>query len=220
MKVFQHLDFLALDPKAVDAFADALPTALPAGWSYSDTMKDGMLGKNTRAVRLIRERTAGVPRALLALVVQPGKATVGNIVPADDDDPADRELGHDRYNFILEEFATFALPLADAHHVQHTLTKAHADLGAWLSPQGITLLESFSNLANKSTGSGHPLDAERWYTFIIQTHREGSSLDVSTLGRYLVERLGWGDDQAHKLMLEYEFARELLVAYDRDRDRR
>lgn len=188
MKVFQHLDFLSLDPKAVDAFADALRTALPAGWSYSDTMKDGLLGKNTRAVRMIRERSAGVPRALLALVVQPGKATVGNIVPADEDDPADRELGHDRYNFILEEFATF--------------------------------LESFSNLANKSTGAGHPMDAERWNAFIIQAHREGSSLDVTMLGRYLVEQLRWGDDEAHKLVLEYEFARELLVAYDREREGR
>ncbi len=215
MKVFQHLDFLALDPAAIDAFVAALPAALPAWWCESDTIENGMMGKNTRALRFIRERSDGVPRALLALGVRPGTATVGNIVPNDDE--FHDGLGYDIYNAIVSEFAAFAVPVAEQHHVQHTLTKAQADLGAWLSPQGIQLLESFSNLANKSTGSGHPMDSQRWNAFIIQTHREGSSLDVTTLGRYLVEQLGWDDEQADKLMLEYEFARELLVAYDRDR---
>ena len=216
MKVFQHLDFLAINPAALDAFVDALPAALPAGWSEGEPLNRGtaaMMGKNTRAVRFIRERSNGIPRTLLALVVRPGTATVGNIVPNDDDFHDD--LGYDRYNAVLADFAAFALPVADQYHVQHALTKPEADIGTWLSPQGVELLESFSNLANKSTGSGHPMDQGRWFAFLMQAHREGSSLDVTTLGRELVERLGWGENEAHTLMLEYEFARALLSAYDK-----
>ena len=218
MKVFRDLSFLAIDAAAVDRFVGALPAALPAGWTEGPPMDRGaaaMMGRNARAVRFIRARKGGMPETLLALVIRPGKAYVSNIVP---NERGSDGLGYDGYNVVLEEFAAFAVPLAEQHGLSHDLTKPEAGVGRWLSPHGIELLESFSNLANKSTGSGHPLDAERWYKFIVQAHREDSPLDVGTLGRYLTEQLGWDGEHAHTLMLEYELAREILKAYDRQRE--
>ena len=83
-----------------------------------------------------------------------------------------------------------------------------------LSPRALKLLRSFSTLANKSTGSAHPLDEQRWFAFIIAVHKDGSPLDAGTLGRWLIEDEAWPEDSAHTLTIEYEVARSLLKAYD------
>ncbi len=67
-------------------------------------------------------------------------------------------------------------------------------------------LRHFSDSANRSTGAAHPLDAEKWDTFVILVHRAGISLAPDTLQRVLVEDEHWDDDQARELAIQYERA--------------
>lgn len=163
-----------------------------------------------------RPGNADCARASVNLLVQDvGPAKVVNIVPqaADPEEHTDN-LTTAQYNQILDEFAAFATPLAHAHglHVEHTADTA--DATRWLSTDAAEALRSFSALANKSTGSSHPRDWERWARFIVLAHRENSDLDGSTLRRLLVEDHGWPEDRADELGSEYDIGRGVLEVND------
>ncbi len=78
-------------------------------------------------------------------------------------------------------------------------------------------LERFSSLANKSTGSSHPMDLERWVDFLAIAHEEKCYPDVGALAQYLEEKLDWSGEKARELAEESEFAKALL---NRVRNRR
>jgi hypothetical protein len=124
------------------------------------------------------------------------------------------QLSIEEYNHILDEFIEAATPIAHQHGLEAETVSAHTDLSRWASPTVIKALVAFSSTANRSTGHGHPMDYERWARFVILAHREGSSLDVSTLERYLVEELHWDDSMVDKLGTSYESSRKILEAND------
>ena len=87
-------------------------------------------------------------------------------------------------------------------------------------------LELFCDCANKSTGSSHPCDQERWYNFIIQTVHDNRIISTGTLIDFLqdksywkkgsghvIERSAWSEDMAYKLGLEYEQLADFLSYY-------
>jgi len=78
-------------------------------------------------------------------------------------------------------------------------------------------LERFSSQANKSTGSSHPMDLERWVDFLAIAHEEKCFPDAGALAQYLEEKLEWSAEKAHELAGESEFAIALL---NRARNRR
>ena len=87
----------------------------------------------------------------------------------------------------------------------------------WMSPTSAELLKRFSRNANKSTGSSHPFDRERWHEFIIGLHAERREIDTEKLGRWLQDVERWSDEAAIDLIIEYEFGRDLLKQYDGSR---
>jgi hypothetical protein len=122
------------------------------------------------------------------------------------------QLSYEQYNEILCEFHDqFARPAAEEQDLRIELSADNVDLEAWLSPLAAEALRSFSNHANKSTGASHPLDRERWYKFLILSDKEKSTLDASTLARWLSEEAGWADTTASELADDYERARSLLA---------
>ncbi len=70
---------------------------------------------------------------------------------------------------------------------------------------------------NKSTGSSHPLDHQRWMDFILTAHLEGSRLDATSLRRWLIEIEGWSPEVADQLAGQYEFGGRLLNFSDSHR---
>ena len=82
------------------------------------------------------------------------------------------------------------------------------------SPEGKKRFLSFSGLANKSTGSSHPYDRERWLKFIIYLHKHNEVADSEYVKEFLIED-GWTEDKAIDLVIEYSFALKLLKMYDR-----
>src|SRR5207245_2329219 len=88
---------------------------------------------------------------------------VGNIVPMDD-----RRLTYDEYNNILEDFFhKVVLPATADRAVHAQLSADEVKIETWLSDGAASLLRAFSRAANKSTGSAHPADRERWEAFLI-----------------------------------------------------
>ena len=213
MKQFKDLDIIGPDEQ-LPLFVDAVSKSLPAGWHRDSEVEDSVdwLGrKGTEAgFAFARDATEGDPAARLFLHREHGRLHVSNIVPR-----APGHLSMHQYNAILDEFAeSLRTHLASNSELKMHVTSDEAAITDWLSGEAADFLTRFSNLANMSTGASHPLDFERWASFLVQAHRERSTLHSSFLSRWLIEELGWPEDRAHDLARDYEFARDLLKAYD------
>jgi hypothetical protein len=139
---------------------------------------------------------------------------VSNIVPLD---PKVGKLSYREYNEILQDFE-FQMAAHAAVKAGFTVerTTPKESLDHWASPNTAEALRTFSRMANKSTGSSHPLDKERWYKFIIAAHGDQHlKLGTHKLARWLFEVEGWRDEKASELVIEFEFGLSLLREYDK-----
>lgn len=215
MKVHQELRIGPLIGDQEDRFISWIGEHLTAGW-HRDVAREEELNRESErkfycfACEQSPERSA----ARLFLTLADRRATswlyVSNIVPREV-----QQLTFDQYNRILNEFeARFAKPAADSIGVRVELSSPEQSIEDWLSPESAKLLTAFSHLANKSTGSAHPMDRERWFDFLIALHRSGENPNVGLLQRWLIEEEQWPDDIAFDLVCEYEFARGLLDRFE------
>lgn len=99
----------------------------------------------------------------------------------------------------------------------------------YITKMALQKLERFCNAANKSTGSHHPLDEERWFDFICQTVEDEQIMDYDTLANFLMDeeywgkppksglggmgRCAWDREHAQELALEYEQYVNILQYY-------
>ncbi|MBX4150734.1 hypothetical protein [Paenibacillus lautus] len=155
-----------------------------------------------------RNQTNGIQSALLFLKITDTKLSVSNIIPIHQSN-----LSFDEYNLILKDFYEnfvhnnpFNLRIevtADNLLLQDIVGQAVADK-----------LRLFSRAANKSTGSSHPLDKQRWNDFVITSFNNDMIIDASTLKRWLTEEEGWDHNIASDLSVDYEKAISLLAQYE------
>lgn len=213
METFRDL-FLRGDAAQLEDTLAEIDGALPEGW-LRDTDAEGrmraMALSETPVFCFCTPGGGRLPAAAITLHEEsPGTYHVSNIVPRQ----AGR-LTHGEYNAVIESFFEHVVrPAAAKHGARAELTSDQEDLETYLSAPAAKRLRSFSTLANKSTGSSHPLDRGRWFGFLAAAHRERSTLDSTTLARWLAEVEGWPAATAHELAAEYEFARGLLAAHD------
>ena len=80
-----------------------------------------------------------------------------------------------------------------------------------LSQNALDALRKFADSANKSAPS-HPLDQERWRSFVIIVYREGLDVPVDDLNEWLKQN-GFPEEQADQLSIEFEHQRDILKAY-------
>ncbi|MFN0104170.1 MAG: hypothetical protein ACKV2U_19055 [Bryobacteraceae bacterium] len=85
---------------------------------------------------------------------------------------------------------------------------------AGLPPAVVDALQQFAVTANKSTGSSHPDDLERWCLFLGLLHATGSEMDETRLDAYLTSKK-FPEKIVMKLLKEHEVAMALLPLYDR-----
>lgn len=140
------------------------------------------------------------------------KMYVSNIIPQ-----KKSSLTIGEYNEILNTFySEFIDPIKSKYtNLTFILTNDEMELGDFISEDSEKLLQHFSSAANKSTGSSHPLDKDRWYDFIINVVNEKEELDLDILNRWLVEIEGWSEDIAMDLAVEFEFGTDLLKKFIR-----
>ncbi len=138
-----------------------------------------------------------------------GMVEVVNIMP--------RDIGYippEQYNAILQEFSAQLLePVTRALGLAIITSLPRTSLRAEMGPEIADLLVRFSGAANKATGSSHPADFKRWAQFLIQAHQSGRRLDTGLLSATLLEQ-GWPSDKVTKLIMEFEFSRDLLRVAD------
>ena len=87
-----------------------------------------------------------------------------------------------------------------------------------LSEQTYALLNQWADLdAKKGEPAEHPNDEQRWLDFVIATYREGvdSGNVANELAGWLINKKGWEDARAHKMVNRYEYAIAVLKAYDK-----
>lgn len=133
---------------------------------------------------------------------------VTNIVPLEEG-----RLEEDQYNAILQDSRQqVLLKVPTDVPVSLVWGSEELKLEELMPAEAFRSLKAFSSAANRSTGSAHRLDQERWFAFIFGLHRSGKAknLDAETLERWLIEVEGWPAQWAGKLSIEYEQAIALL----------
>lgn len=214
MEVFRDL-FIRGEADRLALTLEAIERSLSDGWTRDRLSEDRLrpvTGRTKPIYCFACSRAGRRPAATLFLTQRdPGTLSVSNVVPQQQ-----HQLSHGEYNALVEEFyERFVRPCSASTGVEVELTDTQVDLGHWLSPLAAEKLRTLSAAANKSTGSSHPNDQERWIDFVLAAHREGSRLDAPSLRRWLIEVEGWSPEVADQLAVEYDFGRELLAFSDR-----
>jgi hypothetical protein len=213
MEVFRDLTIDG-DAERLARTMDLVERSLTGGWSRDRVIEERLqtIGSRKAVDYCFACTKEGQRPAANVFFTQKDTQTlyVPNIVPK-----VQHRLAYGQYNALLEEFfQQFVRPAADQTGAVAKLSGNQADLDRWLSRPAADKLVGFSRGANRGTGSSHPSDRERWNDFVLAAHRERSSLDASTLRRWLVEIEGWTPEVAEQLAFEYEYGRELLAFAD------
>ena len=156
---------------------------------------------------------------------------VGNIIPLDKN-----QLDVDEYNSVLMKFYSDVIKPYKESGTGLSISQPSEDIFnplTVISEEALIKLKAFCGCANKSTGSSHPCDKERWYDFICQTVEDGRMFDATTLANFLQDEnywnkksndtigvigdFAWSEEKAYELALEYESLCEIIEYYKRTR---
>ena len=212
MQVFRDLNVLIPEAKASDFF-DRLEKMLDDGWSR-DLESEGRARQFSEPNFRYFRCSSGPRRESAMLAMYKGESDewyVSNIVPAEKS-----RLSHDEYNSILEEFfEKYIKPVSTELGFTHKISDSSQTLEDWIGEDAANKLRVFSRSTNRSTGSSHPMDRERWLAFIYAIYDGGCRLPTDRLLRWLIEEDNWPEEWAHDLVLEYEFALSVLRYQDK-----
>lgn len=210
LEIFQDLN---LRTRSADvSIRESILSHVRSPWHHDQERENSVATRypEEKIIALIRDASDDLDESALLLWPSDDGYRVSNIVPRNVG-----QLSIGQYNAILQDFFTVvAKPAADAGGFTADMTSAHEQIEHWVGAETARALRTFSDLANKSTGAGHPKDQERWFKFLVLAHRSKKTLDAERLGRWLVEVEGWPEEAARSLAIDYEFARALLEFYD------
>jgi len=214
LEVFKNLAIRGSSEK-LDAFIAGVSDHLSSGWSR-DRDAETRLARAPSPGRyyVFRcEARADRPALSLFLLGKNSALEVSNIVPR-----GVGSLTRVQYNAALDEFVEqSARSIAERLGLEVSVSSDRQPITHWVSEEAARRLRVFSLAANKGTGSSHPLDFQRWASFLIQVHQDNTRLDSHTLQRWLIEEEGWPAETAIELAVEFGFAQDLLKAYDAGR---
>ena len=214
LEVFKEL-IVEAGPTESDTFIEEITARLAGDWSRDDNSEKRLVESGGTVYYAFRRvASESLPAATLYLIRNDDGLTLANIVPLEKP-----SLARSEYNAVVDAFVhQFASPAAGSLGLMIQLTDDHLPITAWVSEPAYQRLKAFSDLANKSTGSSHPYDFKRWAAFLIQVHRDNSKLDTEMLKRWLIELERWDEERGTRLAIEFEFARDLLKAYDAEHE--
>ena len=214
MKQFKDLTITGPDEQLV-TLMDQISAKPADGWRRDDPTRGRLDETEPPYFSFTRNASEedDLPSIHLFLTHKPGCLHVANITP--DYSGNGGQLSESQYNQILDEFAEIVHPFLSDSQLTFDITSDEANITDHISDEAAKFLEKFSISANKSTGSAHPMDFERWAEFLIKVHGERSSLSESFLSKWLVEELQWPHEEAEKLTIQYSFAQDLLQTYDK-----
>jgi hypothetical protein len=137
-----------------------------------------------------------------------GKYYLSHVLPQEDS-PNPFEV--DQFNAIADEFHDrFLLPLEKSGRIFILNFEGEIDLEVDLGTFVFGKLKTFSAAANKSSGSSHPCDRQRWLDFMIALDQSEAEVSAPIVKQWLIEKGGWSESAAQELCLEFELGMELL----------
>jgi hypothetical protein len=213
MRVFQELSVHG-PYEALRRLPDEIEHRLSGGWSRN-RLREAEVRRAPSTVELYCfhcQKEQGKEAADLWMSLRGSdELRVSNIVPS-----TIAELSYKQYNDILGEFAKrFAIPAAESIGLEISISYANVAIGDVFPPNVVSALKDFSENANRASLALHPLDKERWETFVIEAHRAHTPLATDILYGWLTEEGGWPREAADRLSIDYEKGRALLDEYQR-----
>lgn len=206
MKTYREL-YIYLNGISIKEFSERLTSQCKSPWQRRQDKEDNL---NLSKEKLLCFESVDDNSILSAglFIFPKGKDTwwISNIVPT-----RLNELNYDQYNRILEHFfENIVQPAIIGTSVEAKLTDNEINVSNVAGLEVENALIRFSSLANKSTGSSHPCDRDRWFQFILLAYKSKSNLNTDLVIRALVE-LGWSEERSIELGLQFEFAIDLLA---------
>jgi hypothetical protein len=214
LEVFRNFEITGEEPK-LTTFLSQLSRRLPSGWKRNPSREKEIRhasGKDAKTFVFSIAPQDERPAANLFLMRSGHSLRITNIVPVEYG-----QLSKSQYNSFIDEFSSAAVPVAESVGLNATMTPAQLDVRVLVGENTFRALKAFSDFANRTTGASHPLDRGRWLNFLISQHIEGARLDGDILTRWFIEEEKWPYSEAYDLGSQFEFARELLSAYDHER---
>jgi hypothetical protein len=211
LEVFKQL-IIRGDPPNLSRLMDEIAGHPATGWRHNRDREPRNMPKLGAGYGIAVFRWEGSNVAPAADLYMKGRGEileVTNIVPAHIP-----KLSYAQYNSIISNFAsTNILPRQEFLRLKIEETPDRLPITHWLTEEAASRLTAFSNSANRSIP--HALDRERWRAFLIKVHFDQTTLDTETLFRWLTEEEGWPEEAAEPLIIQFEFAFELLDDYDK-----
>lgn len=215
MRVYKELSFVG-EKSALDEFKRNAPKFATGNWKYVESYR-------MRNYMAFDYNGNEVDQAEVSIYYgadawRKGYIKVGNIVPLQKD-----RLSIEEYNAVLDLFyAEIILPnRCKMENIKIVGSASDVfDPLQYISKEALEKLERFCDCANKTTGSSHPSDGERWFDFICQTVDDAQTLDYDTLYRFLMDDEYWGKKETGFLGCMGHFAwderhaAELASEYD------
>ncbi|WP_439395187.1 hypothetical protein ACRQ5Q_39450 [Bradyrhizobium sp. PMVTL-01] len=214
LEVFRNFEITGDQAKFTN-FLSQLSKSLPSGWKRNANREKEIRHASAKDARTFVFSIAPQgerPAANLFLMRSAHSVRITNVVPVEYG-----KLSKSQYNSFIDEFSRAAAPIAESMGLDATVTSGQLDVRTLLGDSTFRALKAFSQMANRTTGATHPLDRGRWLDFLILQHIEGARLDGDILTRWFIEEERWPDSEAYDLGSQFEFARELLRAYDQER---
>ena len=207
IEVFQDL-FLKCPYKRRDELRQALIAQAVSPWSRAEETEE-KLSEGYMAF----ERNSGGDIAASILTLRPESYgyKVSNILPLET-----AQLSISEYNDVLNDFRVQIAEPVESNNSEFCVevTQRERSVTSWTSQEAADALHIFSIGANKSTGSSHPSDEERWFRFLIAAYKANGELDTESLLAWLTQVEEWPSDVAEDLVGQYEFGIGLLKTYD------
>lgn len=225
MKTFRELYFTGTE-KNLKRFVDKIKQKTYSDWKvaitsnqFADYLRFDYVGKKLEHATVFIH---------LGDSLSEGKIQVGNIAHLEKS-----ELSIDEYNAILMDFYnTVIFPYKNSSNCDIDISEPTNDTFdplSVISKEALNKLELFCNAANKSSGSSHPYDQERWFDFICQTVDDDRIIDYTTLAKFLSDedywgskeegfiggmgRFAWDEESSYKLASEYESLSQIIIYY-------
>lgn len=215
MHIYKELSFVG-DKPAFDSFKREAPSFAKGEWKYSQSerMRDYIafdyLGNKVEQAEVSIYYGQDTWRQ--------GILKVCNIVPL-----KKNQLSIEEYNSVLDLFYEEVIAPNQLRLEGLKIVGPESDEFdplRYISKEALRKLERFCNGANKTTGSSHPSDEERWFDFICQTVDDNQTFDFDTIFRFLMDEEYWGKKEPGflgamgRFAWDEEHAGELATEYD------
>ncbi|MBU2986813.1 hypothetical protein KO528_15720 [Saccharophagus degradans] len=205
MKTFKDVFIRVGDAGIVD-YIENVTNELKKPWTRAYINEESSKYLGEVAFCFQREGDSTLPTAGLSIFQKDGNSWyIPNVVPIEAG-----QLSYEEYNEIITDFYESCLmPVSAQHGIAVEISTGELKDEEIVGETPAKLLKAFSNCANKSTGSAHPSDRNRWLEFIVAACTSKNDIDTGDLKR-LLQQQGWSEEFSLDLVIEFEFGRDLI----------